>query len=53
MDLCKNLDVINIGGNANKHDDADGSLRKSCLFFVSLLCFLNETLESNQSKIRL
>lgn len=43
--------AFGIGGNANKRVDAVGRMGKSCLFFLSLLSFCNESLESNQSKI--
>ena len=45
------LRLVCIGGNANKHVDAVGRMGKSCLFFLSLLVSLDESLESNHSKI--
>jgi hypothetical protein len=42
---------FSIDGNVNKRVDAVGRMGKSCLFFLSLLSFYNESLESIHSKI--
>lgn len=42
---------FSIDGNVNERVDAVGRMGKSCLFFLSLLKFCNESLESIHSKI--